>query len=192
MRTGDALAAASLVAGAAVAAVLGLRGVRHPGLIAATPTGGLTTAVSTAAAAAPPSRADGAHTAQTGGKAAQGGGGRRGSGGATAPSASGLRPTRILLAQSPYAPYAVPVYPRRAAQAAQALDGFVLRVVAAGALRTVEVSIPGAGVVYSQKIDPGDRVYFVEGQMSDDAPGTDVNGGDDGVIITDARGYILQ
>jgi hypothetical protein len=184
MRTGDALAAASLVAGAAVAAVLGLEGVRHPGLVAAAPTGSLSTVASTAAPAAAPSRAGATHTSRGGGGRARGGGG--------APAASGLRPTRILLAQSPYAPYAVPVYPRRAAQAAQALDGFVLRVVPAGGLRAVEVSIPGAGVVYSQKIDPGDRVYFVEGQMSDDAPGTDVNGGDDGVIITDARGYILQ
>jgi hypothetical protein len=117
-----------------------------------------------------------------------------GASGGTAPApATGLRATTIKLSASPYGAYAVAVYPRPAPQAGPALDGFALQVVpAAGGLRQVEISVPGAGVVYRQKIDVGDRVYFVEGSMGDDAPGTDVNGGDDGVVITNAQGYILQ
>lgn len=177
---------APVALGGLIALVLGSHGLRHPGPLAATPTGGLAVSGSTRAPATPPRTAGHATTPASGRTPAA----------STAPPASappGLTTTRTKLSQSPYGPYAVAVYPTRSSQATQALDGFTLNVVAgSGAGRTVEISVPGGGVVFRQAIGPSDRVYFIEGSMSDDAPGQDVNGGDDGVIITNSTGYILK
>lgn len=201
MRKADAIGGSSLILTAAVAVVLGLHGMNHPGPImtaagagalpgstqaagAGAQTGttsssqGTSASSSSSAAAAPSSSAQGGATSSSTAKK----------------TASGMTVTSQLLSQSQYAPFAVPVYPTRAAAAAQALSGFGLTVTpATGGLYKVVVTVSGSSqAAYTQTIDATDKVYFIEGQMGDDAPGSDVNYGDDGVIITNQKGYILQ
>ncbi|HZD86655.1 MAG TPA: hypothetical protein VE088_01455 [Gaiellaceae bacterium] len=38
----------------------------------------------------------------------------------------------------------------------------------------------------------GDRVYFVEASLGDESGNVDYNFGDDGVVVTNAQGYIVQ
>ena len=47
---------------------------------------------------------------------------------------------------------------------------------------------PGADHAYAK----GARVYVVEASMGDEAGNSDYNLGDDGVVVTDAQGRILQ
>ena len=47
---------------------------------------------------------------------------------------------------------------------------------------------PGTAHVYAA----GARVYVVEASMGDEAGSTDYNLGDDGVVVTDRQGRILQ
>ena len=178
------LSQSSVLVGAIVAGALGLHGLQHPGLVQVP--GGALPATGQAASAKSGSKSTSGSGGATSSQGAQGGA-------AHTATQSRMTPTQTKLAQSPYSAYAVPVYPKRSTAAAQALDGFSLGVVPGPAGgRTVEISIPSQGVVYRQAIAATDLVYFVEGSMSDDATGLDVNAGDDGVIITNAQGYILK
>jgi hypothetical protein len=37
-----------------------------------------------------------------------------------------------------------------------------------------------------------DRIYFVEANLGDDSANSDYNFGDDGVVVTDASGHVVQ
>lgn len=211
MRTSEQAGLAALTVAAALAAGLGWHGLHHTGPILSAAAGGL----GVAAAASAGSSSTSGSTASTpstkaasGGKATSGaaGGGAKsgsgsaasgassGSGGGSQPSQGTLHATTTLLSQTQYAPYAVPVYPTRAAAAGQALDGFSLKLAPDGAsAERLRVFIPGTTTAaLDEVIARTDKVYFVEGSMGDDAPGIDTNGGDDGLVVTNARGYILQ
>jgi hypothetical protein len=110
-------------------------------------------------------------------------------------SSSSASPSQKLgppLSSTPYAPYAVRVYPGpETSQARQATTGFTIRVTPRGGTITVSVSAPGQGA-QSSTYPAGDRVYFIEASLGDEAGGTDYNFGDDGVVVTNAQGRVVQ
>lgn len=200
MRTNDLAGLAVVTIAAAVAAGLGAHGLRHPGPILAAAGGGSLGAVTAASSGG---AAPAAGTGATGGGGTGNGSGATGGGaGASANSGGGagggaaatLKATSTRLSQTPYAPYAVPLYPTRSAQASQALSGFTVQIAASGPLTDkLQVFIAGTSTpALSQVIARTDKVYFVEGSMGDDGPGIDTNGGDDGLVVTNAAGYIMQ
>jgi|GEM_PF-4070631 len=205
MRGTDGVGLTIVVASAIVAIGLGHHGLAHPGPMTVAGGGGLGTTTGQVAAGANTSKSQSAGTASQSGAAQNGAtssgngaanssGGAAGGGQASNPAAPALKSTGVLLSTSQYGPYAVELYPHEASGAGPALDGFGYREAAAGtgSIR-VTITIAGGGqTALTQVVPATDKVYFIEGSMNDDAPGSDVNGGDDGVIVTNAKGYILQ
>ncbi len=98
-----------------------------------------------------------------------------------------------LLQNSPYAQVAYEIYPHYAQGAHTAVDGFTFAFRPSGSGVTVTVGAQGqAGTLSRQHFASGDRLYFVETSLGDDQPAVDLNGGDDGLILTDAVGHILR
>ena len=167
--------AAILVLATVVAIVLGLRGYRAPGLA------GLGT-VSTAGTATGP-------TGPTGPSAA---------GPTAAPTSSKAGTTSKakpgpLLSQSPYAPYAFEIYPGALSQNARlALAGFAFSARPEGGGFQLTLTVKGSSQAPIRHTYPnGDRVYFVEANLGDDAGASEYNFGDDGLVVTDAQGRIV-
>lgn len=119
---------------------------------------------------------------------------------ATVPSAPGhasATPTPTSgpsLASTPYAAYAFQVYPGDLSSTTkQALSGFDVSVKRAGSTIRVTVALIGSpqpGV--DQTYPAEDHVYFVETSLGDDSGNGEFNLGDDGIVITDAQGRIVQ
>lgn len=215
MRAGETAGIGVLGAAALVATTLGLHGLHHPGPLLALSGSGIGVAAAVApssggsatasahsgnrrgATASPPARRSGpASSVRPGGhpSANKGTGAGAGKGAAGGAPVSTLRATTTLLSATQYAPYAVPVYPTRVAAASQALDGFSLKILPDGPLSDqLQVFVAGSPTAaVDQVIARTDKVYFVEGSLGDDGPGIDTNGGDDGLVVTNTRGYILQ
>jgi hypothetical protein len=58
---------------------------------------------------------------------------------------------------------------------------------------TVSVSATGSSQGTQTTTHPAsDRVYFIEASFGDDSGNTEYNFGDDGVLVTDAQGRIVQ
>lgn len=97
------------------------------------------------------------------------------------------------LSSTQYASFAYRLYPgQETSQAQAATSGFDIRVTPGKNTITVKISsvgsAPGRGSVYPA----GDQVYFLETSFGDDSGGSDYNYGDDGVIITNSSGRIVQ
>lgn len=111
-----------------------------------------------------------------------------------APHSAGPAPTQgPLLASQPYAPYAFLVWPgapSRAAQAAEAGLSISVRPDATGIMVSVLVNGQSAGPPHSYR--GGARVYVVEAALGDDSGNSDYNLGDDGLVVTNAAGRIVQ
>ena len=99
-----------------------------------------------------------------------------------------------LLSSTPYAPYAFRVYPGpEGPQTRQATAGFTIRVRPAGGTIDVSVSASGSGQPGRTSTFPAsDRVYFIEASLGDDSGNVEYNFGDDGLIVTDAQGHVVQ
>ena len=100
-----------------------------------------------------------------------------------------------LLSSMPYARAAYPLYPGPIDSNTQrALEGFTVSFSHAGNLVTLTVNVLGSSQPPVQRtFDASDKVYFIETRMGDDSNGNgDDNFGDDGLVITDASGHILQ
>lgn len=99
-----------------------------------------------------------------------------------------------LLQNSPYASAAYEIYPHYGQGAHTAVDGFTFTFHAAGATsETVTVGAAGqSGTLAHQSFALTDKLYFIETSLGDDQPAVDLNGGDDGLILTDAVGHILR
>jgi ubiquinone/menaquinone biosynthesis C-methylase UbiE len=97
-----------------------------------------------------------------------------------------------LLSSTQYAPYAFRIYPGpETTQARQATAGFAIGITPRGG--TIKLSVSASGQGAQTSIYPaGDRVYFIEATLSDESGGTDYNFGDDGVIVTNAQGHVVQ
>lgn len=98
-----------------------------------------------------------------------------------------------LLSSEPYAQYAFQVWPGTPSAAAEAaLTGLsvTVRSQAGGLSVTAGVNGQPAGAPHLYR--SGARVYVVEASMGDDSGASDYNLGDDGLVVTDAEGRIVQ
>lgn len=176
-------ALAVLAVAGAVGVGLAVHGYGH-GAVLAGPGGTLVPAPGTHARAATPSHApspSAATTRQTSSTP------RRTS--TTAPGKLGP-----LLSSTPYAPYAFRVYPGpEGPQTHQATAGFIIHVRPAGGTIEVSVSASGSGQQGRTSTFPAsDHVYFIEASLGDDSGNAEYNFGDDGLIVTNAQGYVVQ
>jgi hypothetical protein len=97
-----------------------------------------------------------------------------------------------LLSSQPFAQYAFAIWPGKpgpAAQSAQA--GLTINVRRQGTGLSVVAGVTGRQASAPHYYPLGARVYVVEASMGDDSGNSDYNLGDDGVIVTDARGRIV-
>ena len=114
-------------------------------------------------------------------------GGAPGSPGPTSPSSAGPP-----LSSESFASYSYLVWPGAPSAAAKtAMTGLSISVRRTGSGISVTAGVsgqPGAPHAYPG----GARVYVVEASMGDEAGNSDYNLGDDGVVVTDAQGRIVQ
>lgn len=164
-----------LTAAAIAGLVLGAQGWahRHAGLVGAT-AGGLTVHGSTSSASSTP----GGHS----------------SGSAVPGKADSSPPGRAgpLLSSEPYAQYAYQVWPGTPrANAEQAMTGLSITVSPQQRGIVVRAGVKGQPSPAAHIYSAGARVYVVETALGDDS-GNDYNLGDDGLVVTDAEGRIVQ
>jgi len=113
-----------------------------------------------------------------------------------APRASGASPAAspgpLLSAQS-YAQYSFPVWPGTPGAAAQqALIGLSVKVRRQGSGIMVTAGVNGQPGAAPRFYSGGTRVYVVEASLGDDSGNSDYSLGDDGLVVTDVQGRILQ
>lgn len=97
-----------------------------------------------------------------------------------------------LSAQS-YASYAFAVWPGTPTAAAKAAEtGLTIKVTKQGSGIAVAAAVAGQPLPAAKYYPTGARVYVIEASMGDDGGNSDYNLGDDGLVVTDAQGRILQ
>jgi hypothetical protein len=132
-----------------------------------------------AAATARPSPA---HATPSAAAAAEGGS-------APAPAAT---PGPLLSSQS-YAQYAYQVWPGTLGAAARAAEiGLAITAHRQGNGLEVSAGVIGQPASAPQFYPAGARVYVIEASPGDDSGTSDYNLGDDGLVVTDAQGRIVQ
>jgi hypothetical protein len=110
----------------------------------------------------------------------------------TGPSGSASSPGP-LLSSEPYAQYAFQVWPGTPNAAAKAaLTGLSVTVHSQATGLSVTASVNGQPAATPHLYSGGARVYIVEASMGDDSGASDYNLGDDGLVVTDAQGRIVQ
>ncbi len=98
-----------------------------------------------------------------------------------------------LLSSQSYASSSFVVWPVKPSQAAKAaLTGLSVTVHRQGTGISVVAGVNGQAAGAPHFYPTGDRVYVVEASMGDESGNTDYNLGDDGIIVTDAHGRIVQ
>jgi hypothetical protein len=118
--------------------------------------------------------------------------------GTARPSASPGRPAPSasagpLLSSEPYASYAYQVWPGAPSAAArQAMTGLSISASRVRNGISVKAGVNGQPAAAARTYPGGARVYVVESSLGDDSGGSDYNLGDDGLVVTDVRGRILQ
>jgi hypothetical protein len=155
---------------------------RYTGLVAHA-VGGLSSASAPAAPAASPRPATPA-SPRSAATAAQPG-----------PSAASSAPARPgpLLSSEPYAQYAYLEWPGTPSVAAQqAASGLTIAVTRQPGGIAVRAGVAGQATGPAHFYANGRGVYVIESSLGDDAANVDYNLGDDGLVVTDARGRILQ
>jgi hypothetical protein len=112
----------------------------------------------------------------------------------SAPTGVGAQKLGPLLSATQYAQYAYQLYPgRQSSQARLATAGFNVRVTRLGDTITVTVAASGAQQnAQTTNYPAGDHVYFIEATFGDDSGDTDYNFGDDGIIVTNSEGRIIE
>ena len=92
-----------------------------------------------------------------------------------------------------YASHAFRVWPGRVSRAASAAaTGLVIKVHRHGSGIMVAASVVGQRPVAPRFYSTGASVYVIEATLGDDSGNTDFNLGDDGVVVTDTQGRIVQ
>lgn len=85
------------------------------------------------------------------------------------------------------------IWPGPAGSAAsQALTGLAVSVHQRASGLAVSAAARGQGPATSRLYPGGVRVYVVEASLGDDSGNLDYSLGDDGVVVTDAQGRIVQ
>jgi hypothetical protein len=98
-----------------------------------------------------------------------------------------------LLSSEPYAQYAFQVWPGTPDAAAKAaLTGLSVTVHSQAGGLSVTAGVNGQPAGTPHLYPGGVRVYIVEASMGDDSGASDYNLGDDGLVVTDAQGRIVQ
>jgi hypothetical protein len=102
------------------------------------------------------------------------------------------KPGPKLSSQS-YASYSFQIWPGSPSPAAKAAEtGLVITVRKQGSGILVAGGVAGQAPPTAKLYPTGAHVYVVEASMGDDSGNSDFNLGDDGLIVTDAQGRILQ
>lgn len=98
-----------------------------------------------------------------------------------------------LLSSEPYAQYAFQVWPGTPSAAARAaLTGLSVTVHSRAGGLSLTASVNGQPAGAPHVYPGGARVYIVEAAMGDDSGTSDYNLGDDGLVVTDNQGRIIQ
>lgn len=98
-----------------------------------------------------------------------------------------------LLSSEPYAQYAFQVWPGPPSVTAKAaLTGLSVTVHSVPGGLSVIAGVNGQAAGAPHLYPGGIRVYIVEASMGDDSGASDYNLGDDGLVVTDAQGRIVQ
>lgn len=114
---------------------------------------------------------------------------------ATAGNSTGPHATKAgpLLRSQSYASSSFLVWPGAPSTAAKtAMTGLSISVRRTGSGILVRAGVSGQQQAAAHLYSGGARVYVVEASLGDDAGNSDYNLGDDGVVVTDAHGRILQ
>lgn len=98
-----------------------------------------------------------------------------------------------LLSSQSYASYSFLVWPSSPDTAAKtAMTGLTISVRRTGSGISVRAGVNGQPQAAAHLYPGGARVYVVEASLGDEAGNSDYNLGDDGVVVTDMRGRIVQ
>ena len=111
------------------------------------------------------------------------------------PSAASSAPASPgpLLSSEPYAQYAYLEWPGTPSVAAQqAASGLTISVTRQPGGIAVRAGVVGQPTGPAHFYANGRSVYVIESSLGDDAANVDYNLGDDGLVVTDAHGRILQ
>ncbi len=117
---------------------------------------------------------------------------------AATPSASGANRASSgtagpLLSSQSYAPYASLVWPGTlSAPAKAAMTGLAISVHRSGRGISVIAGVIGQPAPAPAFYPGGAKVYIIEASLGDDANSADYNLGDDGLVVTDSSGRIVQ
>jgi hypothetical protein len=115
--------------------------------------------------------------------------------GPSAPASSAAAPPGPgpKLSSQAYASYAFRVWPGPVSQAAStAATGLVIKVHRHGSGIMVAASVAGQPPASPRFYATGASVYVIEAALGDDSGNTDFNLGDDGLVVTDTQGRIVQ
>lgn len=109
------------------------------------------------------------------------------------PSPSSSDGNRQMLSAQPYASSAFLIWPGTPSAAAKAaLTGLSVSVKRLGSALIVTANVNGSPPQSPRRYDGGARVYVIEASMGDDSNNSDYNLGDDGLVVTDSKGGIIQ
>jgi hypothetical protein len=98
-----------------------------------------------------------------------------------------------LLSSEPFASAAYQIWPGpQSSVAKQALTGLTVSVRERRGSLSVTAGVKGQGPGQTQLYAGGVRVYIVEVSFGDDSGGADYSLGDDGLVVTNAKGRIIQ
>ncbi len=186
-----------------VGVVLAVHGYGHGALIAAGPGG---VGAPTPAAGSHSSSTTGSHARSATGSHARSAAGSHARAGAKSHSGSASSAAKStsakaasqklgpLLSSTQYAPYSYQVYPGpESSRARLATAGFTIQVTPHSGALDLSVSASGSGQgAQTSTLPAGDRVYFIEATFGDDSGSADYNFGDDGVVVTNPHGYVVQ
>jgi hypothetical protein len=112
---------------------------------------------------------------------------------AASPGASSSATPGPLLSSQSFASYAFQVWPGpRSAAAKSALIGLSVSVHRTGSGLSVVAGVAGQPNPAPHFYPGGARVYVVEASLGDDSGNSDYNLGDDGLVVTDSKGRIIQ
>lgn len=116
-----------------------------------------------------------------------------GSGATPGPTASATSGPGPLLSSQSYASYSFLVWPGTPSAAARtAMTGLSVSVRRQGSGISVTAGVTGQTGTSAHYYPTGARVYIIEASLGDDSGNSDYSLGDDGLIVTDARGRIVQ
>jgi len=111
-----------------------------------------------------------------------------------APTSSATAPAAGLkLSAQAYARYAFEVWPGPVSQSARtAATGLVVSVRRRDSGIMVAAGVAGQSKPVTRFYPAGAKVYVIEAALGDDSGNTDFNLGDDGLVVTDSQGRIVQ